>query len=76
MKEIVGALYGANETYSEVGHIISYLILGNEKILVSNLFFGDPIPGIQKQLIILYSDGHTTIHNENVTMIVSDDYLL
>ena len=73
MKEIVSALYGANETYTDVSHIISYLILGNEQILISNAFFGDSVEGINKQLIILYSDGKTSVFNEMHVLRVTSD---
>ena len=64
MKNIVSALYGGDDTYVDVLHIISYLILGNEQILISNAFFGDPMSGIKKQLIILYVDGKTSVFPE------------
>jgi len=63
--KIISALYGSNDNYSDVLSIVSYLILGNEYVVVSNRFFGDPIPGVRKQLIITYSDGKSFVFNEN-----------
>ncbi|ARF09963.1 hypothetical protein Indivirus_6_29 [Indivirus ILV1] len=51
---IVGAKYGSNGKYNDVYNIIKNI---KSDFIVSNKYFGDPIYGIVKELIIEFDDG-------------------
>jgi len=65
MKNIVSALYGANDVYVNVLIILSNLLINDNEITISNNIFGDPVPGTLKKLIIKYDNGTNMTFKEN-----------
>jgi hypothetical protein len=52
MKKIISAKYGANDKYYDVYKILIKLINDRKIIQITNDFFGDPIFGTVKELIV------------------------
>lgn len=73
MKKIVSAVYGEQDNYVDVYDILIHLIKDGKKIKVSNEVFGDPIPGVVKNIIIRYDDGSILKMKENSVIFLNNN---
>jgi len=71
MQKIVKATYGTSQNHVDIMHILTYLIINNATIRVSNDFFDDPEQGTRKRLFIQYDDDMCVFYDENVVMRVN-----
>lgn len=62
---IMSAIYGANNTYINVLPIILDILSIDNNICITNNIFTDPLPQVEKKLIIIYIDGNVIVINEN-----------
>jgi len=67
----VKATYGTSQKYSNVTHILTYLVSNNDTVHVSNNFFDDPDPGVRKRLFVQYDDDMCALYDENVIVQVN-----
>lgn len=62
-KKVKKAIYGNNDKYIDVTNKINSFI--GKSFEISNEFFGDPVYGVIKKLIILDNDNNLSINIEN-----------